>query len=113
MRSSNLLHLQVLWGPSGTQDNILFLAEVWDSGGTQFKGQVMCNSSDTGGLGLDPSLTAAFTVNDLLVVSIYRMQMTETVNPIDGHTIEGIGGIGLIGTGYHALISMRGKRPPR
>lgn len=96
----SLSTFQVLWGPTGTQDNILFLAEVWDSAGTQFKGQVMCNSSDTGGLGLDPSLTAAFTVNDLLIVSIYRIQMTDTVNPIDGHTIEGIGGIGLIGTGY-------------
>ena len=96
----SLSTFQVLWGPTGTQDQVLLLLEVWDSAGQNFRGQVLCNSSDTGGLGLDPALTSAFSVNDLMVISIYRIQQTETVNHLDGHTIEGVGGIGLIGTGY-------------
>lgn len=86
----------VLWGPSGTSDYILFLLEVY---GNTYS-SVLCLTTDSGGLGLDPSLLSNTVANSPLVISLYRLQLTGAIHPSNGSTIEALGGIGVIGTGY-------------
>lgn len=88
----------IWWGPSGTSDHILFLLEVYGQGGSY--NTVTCLTTDTGGLGLDPTLLANFVSDDLLVISLYRMQLTGVIHPDNGSTIEAVAAIGMIGTGY-------------
>ena len=59
-----------------------------------------CLTTDSGGLGLDPSLLSSFTADDLLIVSLYRMQLTGAIHPDNGSTVEAVSAIGVIGTGY-------------
>ena len=64
-----------------------------------FKGNLICHSQDTGGLGIDPSLLTNYAANDLLGIELYRMQFRDSILPTNGSTIQGLGVIGLIGTG--------------
>ena len=59
-----------------------------------------CLTTDSGGLGLDPTLLSAFSAEDLLIVSLYRMQLTGAIHPDNGSTVEAVSAIGVIGTGY-------------
>ncbi len=88
----------IFWGPTNTTDTILFLLEVYGQDGSY--DTVTCLTTDSGGLGLDPSLMSAFTPDDLLVVSLYRMQLTGAIHPDNGSTIEAVSAVGVIGTGY-------------
>ncbi len=88
----------IFWGPTGTSDTILFLLEVYGQDGSY--DTVTCLTTDSGGLGLDPSLLSAFTANDMLVLSLYRMQLTGAIHPDNGSTVEAVSAVGVIGTGY-------------
>ena len=88
----------IFWGPTGTTDTILFLLEVYGQDGGY--DTVTCLTTDSGGLGLDPTLLSAFTADDLLIVSLYRMQLTGAIHPDNGSTVEAVSAIGVIGTGY-------------
>ena len=88
----------IFWGPTGTTDTILFLLEVYGQDGGY--DTVTCLTTDSGGLGLDPTLLSAFTAEDLLIVSLYRMQLTGAIHPDNGSTVEAVSAIGVIGTGY-------------
>ena len=88
----------IFWGPTGTTDTILFLLEVYGQDGSY--DTVTCLTTDSGGLGLDPALLSAFTAEDMLVLSFYRMQLTGAIHPDNGSTIEAVSAVGVIGTGY-------------
>ena len=88
----------IFWGPSGTTDTILFLLEVYGQGGSY--NTVTCLTTDSGGLGLDPALLSGFVAEDLLVISLYRMQLTGAIHPDNGSTVEAVSAVGVIGTGY-------------
>jgi len=88
----------IYWGPTGTTDYIMFLLEVYGQDGSY--DTVTCLTTDSGGLGLDPALLSAFTAEDLLVLSLYRMQLTGAIHPDNGSTIEAVSAFGVIGTGY-------------
>ena len=88
----------IFWGPTGTTDKILFLLEVYGQNGSY--NTVTCLTTDSGGLGLDPALLSGFMANDLLVISLYRMQLTGAIHPDNGSTIEAVSAIGIVGTGY-------------
>jgi hypothetical protein len=88
----------IFWGPTGTTDTILFLLEVYGQNGSY--NTVTCLTTDSGGLGLDPALLSSFSAQDMLVVSLYRMQLTGAIHPDNGSTIEAVSAVGVIGTGY-------------
>ena len=88
----------ILWGSSGTTDTILFLLEVYGQSGSY--DTVTCLTTDSGGLGLDPALLSNFAAQDLLIVSLYRMQLTGAIHPDNGSTVEAVSAVGVIGTGY-------------
>ena len=88
----------IFWGPSGTTDTILFLLEVYGQNGSY--DTVTCLTTDSGGLGLDPTLLSGFAAQDLLIVSLYRMQLTGAIHPDNGSTVEAVSAVGVIGTGY-------------
>ena len=88
----------IFWGPSGTTDTILFLLEVYGQGGSY--NTVTCLTTDSGGLGLDPALLSSFADQDLLILSLYRMQLTGAIHPDNGSTVEAVSAVGVIGTGY-------------
>jgi len=88
----------IFWGPTGTTDTILFLLEVYGQNGNY--NTVTCLTTDSGGLGLDPALLSSFSAQDMLVVSLYRMQLTGAIHPDNGSTIEAVSAVGVIGTGY-------------
>ena len=88
----------IFWGPSGTTDTILFLLEVYGQGGSY--DTVTCLTTDSGGLGLDPALLSSFAAQDLLILSLYRMQLTGAIHPDNGSTVEAVSAVGVIGTGY-------------
>ena len=88
----------IFWGPTGTTDTILFLLEVYGQDGGY--DTVTCLTTDSGGLGLDPTLLSAFSAEDLLILSLYRMQLTGAIHPDNGSTVEAVSAIGVIGTGY-------------
>ena len=88
----------VLWGPSGTGDTIVFQLDG-ANGTPQNPKQVLCMTTDSGGLQVDPNLLANFSPYELLSLSLYRVQLTGAIHPDNGSTIEAISAIGIIGTG--------------
>ena len=88
----------VWWGPNGSTDTILFLLEVYGQTGSY--DTVTCLTTDSGGLGLDPTLLSNFVSGDLLIISLYRLQLTGAIHPDNGSTVEAVGAVGIIGTGY-------------
>jgi hypothetical protein len=75
------------------------VVKFYTPNGATLKGSVVCQAQDTGGIGIDPTLLTNYAVNDILSVELYRMQFRESVLPSNGSTIEGIGAVGLVGTG--------------
>jgi hypothetical protein len=88
----------IWWGPDGSTDTILFLLEVYGQSGSY--DTVTCLTTDSGGLGLDPALLTNFISGDYLVLSLYRLQLTGAIHPDNGSTVEAVGAVGIIGTGY-------------
>lgn len=97
MQAFSKSNFSILWEPYGSSDYILFLLEVYSA---QSSYSLLCLTEDTGGFGLDPSLLANYPSNEAAVISLYRLQVTESIHPLNNSTIEGVSAVGIIGTGY-------------
>ena len=91
--------LPSFWGPTGTTDTILFLLEVYGQDGGH--DTVTCLTTDSGGLGLDPTLPQCFYGRR----SAHRIPLpyailTGAIHPDNGNTVEAVSAIGVISTGY-------------
>jgi len=90
-------NLGVLWSPSGTSDQIIFRLDVYGQSGVN---HILCLTTDLGGFILDPALLTNFSSYDLLVLHLYRAQLTGAIHPDNRSIIEAISMSGVIGTGY-------------
>jgi hypothetical protein len=97
MQSFSKSDFSIFWEPYGTSDYILFLLEVYSA---QSYSSLLCLTEDTGGFNLDPSLLVNYQSGESAVISLYRLQATESIHPLNNSIIEGVSAVGIIGTGY-------------
>lgn len=83
------------WEPGG--DGLFFIiTDVYDSSGYYYLGGSLCVGEDTGSLYV--SGLSSFPAGSLLAIYMYRYEITETIIPPNGSTLEGVGQVGLVGT---------------
>ncbi|MCK6505352.1 IPT/TIG domain-containing protein [Myxococcota bacterium] len=87
------------WSPAGIADGFLVIVDVYSASGTTFLGRVACYDDDTGSMTLPSSGLSGYPSGALLAIYLYRHQVEEAINPVDGSTVQGISLIGAIGTG--------------
>lgn len=83
------------WEPAGA--GLFFvIVDVYDEYGYYYLGGTMCVGNDNGSMfvtGLSP-----FPAGSLMAVYLYRYEITETMIPTNGATLEGVGQVGIVGT---------------
>ena len=86
------------WSPSGVADSFVTIVDVYSSNGSTYLGGVLCHSDDTGSVTL-PAAGLAYPSGALLAIYMYRYQVEQAENAVDGSAVQGISTIGLAGTG--------------
>ncbi|MCB9778856.1 MAG: IPT/TIG domain-containing protein [Alphaproteobacteria bacterium] len=87
------------WAPTGISDSFITILGVYRAADGSYIGQVLCHTDDTGSVTIPASMLSSFPTGSLLAVYMYRYQLEDGINPVDGSTIEGVTMFGLIGTG--------------
>lgn len=89
------------WAPSGTAADMLLVLEMFHPENGAALGVILCRDTDTGSITVPSSLllSGAYFVDSPMVISFYRIILTETISPLDGSTIQGATFFGGIGTG--------------
>lgn len=83
------------WEPGG--DGLFFvITDVYDSSGYYYLGGSLCVGEDNGSMYVTG--LSSFPAGSLLAIYMYRYQITETVIPVNGSTLEGVGQVGIVGT---------------
>ena len=49
---------------------------------------------------MTPGALSAFPANSLLAIYMNRTELVDSVIPANGHTMQGVGQMGILGTGY-------------
>ena len=86
---------QFAWEPAG--DGLFFvIVDVYDSYGYYYLGGSLCVGNDNGSLYVTG--LSQFPAGSLLAIYMYRYEITETMIPVNGATLEGVGQVGIVGT---------------
>jgi hypothetical protein len=83
------------WEPTGS--GLFFvIVDVYDEYGYYYLGGSLCVGDDNGSMFVTG--LSQFPVGSLLAIYMYRYEITETMIPANGSTLEGVGQVGIVGT---------------
>ena len=83
------------WEPVGA--GLFFvIVDVYDEYGYYYLGGSLCVGDDNGSMYVTG--LSSFPAGSLLAIYVYRYEITETMIPANGATLEGVGQVGIVGT---------------
>lgn len=88
----------VTWAPTGSGLLMIDLI-VYNAAGTALIGEVLCATDDDGSASVPSGYLSSYPAGSLLLIYIYRLELGETVMPVDGSTLDSLASIGVVGTG--------------
>ena len=80
-------------------DSYVVNIQVFNTSGSAVLGDVVCAGDDSGSLTVPSSMLSGFPPGSLLAIYFYRWNTNEQVDPVSGHTIQGLSAFGGLGTG--------------
>ncbi|NOY28042.1 MAG: hypothetical protein GXP62_19430 [Oligoflexia bacterium] len=87
------------WAPSGLASDFITIVDAYRSSDGSYIAGVVCDSADSGSVTVPVSALSGFPSGSLLVITMYRYQVEDAINPVDGSTVQGVSSFGLVGTG--------------
>ena len=84
------------WSPNGP-GTFVVIVDVFTDGGA-WQGMVVCHDYDTGAMTVPSSMLNGFLPGSLLAVYMFRYEMSETILPTTGDTLESVAKVGVVGT---------------
>jgi hypothetical protein len=87
----------ITWTPTGPGYFFVIL-DIYSSDGSTYLGGSLCVDNDDGDIYIDPSSLSSFYPGSLVAVYLHRYNLTETIHPLNGSTIQAISQVGLAGT---------------
>ena len=86
------------WSPTGpgTVDVLLM---VFSADGSQIQGSIFCREWDDGYMVIPSNALQPFPVGSAMAIYVHRTEYTESVIPNNGHTLQSVSQMGVLGTG--------------